>query len=237
MTMQQIDLHSHILPGLDHGSRNLETSLQQLKLISEGGTEIVAATSHFYPARMNMEDFRRHRNASVRALQAALTDAHPKIVLGAEVACYPGLHHMEGLEELCFAGTNCLLLEMPLAKWSDSLFETVEGILDRGIRVILAHIDRYESGDVEDIMQLDVVAQINASSLCSFFRRRKLMHWFEEDRVWALGSDLHGSDVGSYDHFPKALGKLGREAVDGVMVHTASLLENAEFLSKTKVYT
>lgn len=234
--MTQIDFHSHILPGLDHGCRNVETSLAQLALIGAGGTQTVVASSHFYPERMNLADFTRHRSASVQALAKALPAVHPNIIVGAEVACYPGLHHMEGLEELCVAGTDCLLLEMPLARWNDALYETVDGILDRGIRVILAHIDRYDSGDVEDIMQMDVMAQINASSLLPYFRRRKLMHWFAQDRVFALGSDLHGAEEGGYDHFVKAMEKLGQETVQGVMAHTELLLQGARFLSRTEIH-
>ena len=235
MSTTRIDFHSHILPGLDHGSRKLETSLKQLDLIQKGGTEIVVATSHFYPARMNLDDFLARRRHSLAQFCPNLTENHPKIALGTEVACYPGLHHMDGLETLCIAGTDCMLLEMPLAKWSSELFETVDAITERGIQVILAHIDRYDQKDVEELMTLDVMAQINASSLCSFFRRRKLRHWFEEGRVWALGSDLHGAEEGGYDHFLKAIDKLGENTVNEVMENSRELLTNAKFLTQNGI--
>ena len=235
--MARIDFHSHILPRLDHGCRSVEISLKQLELIGAGGTDTVVATSHFYPERTNMDDFRRHRNASVKVLAEALPEKHPNIIVGAEVACYPGLHRMEGLEELCLAGTDCLLLEMPLARWNDALYETVDGILERGIRVVLAHIDRYDPKDVRELMELDVMAQINASSLLPFFRRRKLMRWFEQDRVVALGSDLHGAAEGGYDHFTKAMEKLGDKTVENVMAHTEALIKDAAYLSRIEIHT
>lgn len=235
--MAQIDFHSHILPGLDHGCHSVQTSLRQLSLIAGGGTDTVVASSHFYPDRTNMDDFRRRRASSVRALAEALPKQHPNIIVGAEVACYPGLQHMDSLEELCLAGTDCMLLEMPLARWNDALFETVDGILDRGIRVVLAHIDRYDPKDVEELMELDVMAQINASSLLPFFRRRKLLRFFEEDRVVALGSDLHGGEPGGYDHFVKALDKLGKNTVQRVMEHTEMLIQNAVFLTPAEIHT
>lgn len=231
----RIDFHSHILPGLDHGSRKLETSLKQLELIQNGGTEVVVASSHFYPARMNLEDFHQRRRHSLAQFCPNLTENHPKIALGAEVACYPGLQHMDGLETLCIAGTDCMLLEMPMAKWNSELFETVDAITERGIQVVLAHIDRYDQKDVEELMTLDVMAQINASSLGSFFRRRKLLHWFTEGRVWALGSDLHGAEDGGYDHFLKAIDKLGENTVAAVMANSAALLEGAKFLTQNGI--
>ena len=227
----RIDFHSHVLPGLDHGSRDLETSLDQLAMVHENRTDILVASSHFYPHRMNLSGFLQRREAAVKELLDNLGEDCPRIVLGTETACYPGLEDMDGLEQLCIAGTNVLLLEMPMTTWKDAHLETVDAITARGIDVVLAHIDRFSESDVERVMQLDVKAQINASSLCSFFKRRKLKHWFHEGRVWALGSDLHGADRGGYDHFPKALSKLGVETVADVMARSASLLENAIYLN------
>ncbi|MBE6639244.1 MAG: histidinol-phosphatase [Ruminococcaceae bacterium] len=228
---KRIDFHSHILPGLDHGSADLETSLKQLSMIAKGGTEVVLATSHFYPARMNLPDFMEKRERSLRKLQGALTAEHPKVIVGTEVACYPGLENMEGLEKLCIEGTDCMLLEMPLTAWNDAMFETVDAIGAQGIRVILAHIDRYSKERVQDIMNLDVMAQINCSSLCSFWRRRSVMQWFKQDRVWGVGSDLHGASQGGYDHFSAGLSKLDPETVARVMAHSESLLEKAVYLT------
>ncbi len=226
----QIDFHSHILPGLDHGCRDLKTALSQLALARDGGTDMLVATSHFYPHCMNIEGFLAQRKLAVALLQQHLPKNSPKIVVGAETACYPGIENMKGLEELCMAGTDCLLLEMPTTEWKDAHFEAVEAILERGIKIVLAHIDRYDPKDVEEILQLDVMAQVNAASLGSFFGGLKWKRFFDQDRVWALGSDLHGAEKGAYDHFPKALSKLGKETTARVMAHSEELLHGAQFL-------
>lgn len=226
----QIDFHSHVLPGLDHGCRDLKTAHSQLELVRNGGTDILVATSHFYPHRMNLEGFLAQREAACKLLLKNLPEKCPKIAVGAETACYPGIENMKGLEQLCIAGTDCLLLEMPTTEWKDAHFEAVDAILDRGIRVILAHIDRYDPKDVDQIMELDVMAQINTKSPASFFGARKWKRFFAEDRVWALGSDLHGAEKGAYDHFPKAIAKLGKETVQQVMAHSEELIRTARFL-------
>ena len=47
--MLQIDFHAHLLPGADHGSDSLATSLRQVALAQEAGIGLLIATPHFYP--------------------------------------------------------------------------------------------------------------------------------------------------------------------------------------------
>ena len=49
--MSVIDFHSHILPGIDDGSRNVETSIGMLRMCREQGVDIMIATPHFYSLR------------------------------------------------------------------------------------------------------------------------------------------------------------------------------------------
>ena len=126
----QIDFHSHVLPGLDHGSRDLKTSLQQLLMVREGHTDVLVATPHFYPHRMNLARFLAQREESVKLLCDNMDcEDGLRVVVGTETACYPGLENMDGLETLCIAGTNCLLLEMPMTEWKEAHFETVDAII------------------------------------------------------------------------------------------------------------
>lgn len=226
-----VDFHSHILPGLDHGCRDLNQSLEQLALISASGTDTVAASSHFYPGTISLSDFLAKRSAAAELLRQSLPANAPKIVVGAEVYCRPGLENLAGIEALCLEGTRCLLLEMPLDKWTDSHFETVDSLSNDGFTVILAHIDRYPAKDVEVLMRLDVQAQVNASSLLSFLRRGKTKKWFEAGRVFALGSDLHGSEANGYSHFPKAMKILGAQKTEDVMARSEALLKDAVYLN------
>ena len=55
--MSVIDFHSHVLPGIDDGSRNSEESLGMLQLSASQGTDIMAATSHFYATEDRISSF------------------------------------------------------------------------------------------------------------------------------------------------------------------------------------
>ena len=58
-----IDFHSHILPGADHGSSSVETSLAQLNSAKNAGVTRLIATPHFYPHRHTLEKFLARNNS------------------------------------------------------------------------------------------------------------------------------------------------------------------------------
>ena len=80
-----IDIHSHILPGIDDGSQSVEESHALLALLREQGVETVVATPHFYADRNDPENFLRRRKEALARLDHGETEM-PRILLGAEVA-------------------------------------------------------------------------------------------------------------------------------------------------------
>ena len=227
-----IDFHSHILPGADHGSSGVRTSLKQISLIDNAGVDTVVATPHFYPNAIDAEDFLRMVDSTAEELKANLKDPRVKICLGAEVLYCDGLESMDHIDRLCIRGTKVLLLELPMEEqWSDRLFYCVK-TLAKTYTVVLAHIDRYirsHKSDIERLLALGAYAQINAYSFASMGTRRKLASFLEGDRVVALGSDLHGADEKSYDRFLASKKRLG-QGFQQIMARTAALLEGAEYL-------
>ena len=63
-----IDFHTHILPGIDDGSRNSEESIQMLNLEQEQGITKIVFTPHFYANRNSVERFLKRREASYERL-------------------------------------------------------------------------------------------------------------------------------------------------------------------------
>ena len=57
-----IDFHSHILPGIDDGSRDIEESIILLDKLAANGTDLVVATPHFYCDEQSVDDFLANRN-------------------------------------------------------------------------------------------------------------------------------------------------------------------------------
>ena len=228
--METIDFHAHILPHMDHGSTRTATAKDQLALIHSAGVRTVCATSHFYPQDVLPDVFIEERRDSLRTLLTAMgRESRPRILLGAEVLICPGLENMEGLSSLCIEGTNVMLLEMPFThdSWDRSLYHTVNEIRKQGIRIVLAHVDRYPADLIEGLFDMGVMGQINAGSLHKLFKPKHLLRWIDEGSIVALGSDLHGSDPKSYAPFTKTVTSMS-DRMEQIMKATAALVSGAK---------
>ncbi len=205
------DFHAHILPGADHGSDGLETSLRQLALAEAAGIRMIVATPHFYPEADDYAAFLRKRE---RTFAQLLANYHGsvRILLGAEVHVCVGLDHLRGLEEVCIPGTNVMLAELPLHNFPGSLTETfIRMTEDLEIEPVLAHVDRYDPTRIENLFSMGLRGQVNAEALCRRFGRRRFNSWIDEGFIAALGSDIHGTEVG-YTEYLKAVEHLGPRA-------------------------
>lgn len=213
-----VDFHAHILPGADHGSDSIETSIKQLKLAAAEGVTRIIATPHFYPHRHTLDKFLDKRAACAKALSDACDGTLPAVKLGAEVLLCPGLDKFDGLENLCLSGTKYLLIELPFSDFRSEYVYTVEKIIKLGYKVILAHVDRYSKDNIEQLMDIGVtMLQVNAESLDKLFKPKHILDWANRGYVVALGSDIHKDDVKAYKHFTKAKAVLGN-AVDSLQV-------------------
>lgn len=193
-----IDFHTHVLPGIDDGSRNLETTITMLDKCAENGVELIVATPHFYADINRIESFVENREAAYHKVMAARENKKPNILLGAEVAFFKGISKAEKLQPLLIEGTNIMLLEMPFTTWDDSIIREVEYLISqRGFRIIIAHLERFMrlSGNkayIKKLLSLPVLVQINAESLTDSRQRNKLIRLFQKGQAHLLGSDCHG---------------------------------------------
>ncbi|MBR1738815.1 MAG: histidinol-phosphatase [Ruminococcus sp.] len=196
-----IDFHSHFLPQIDDGSRSIEESVGILDDMAKNGTELVAATPHFYCSEQSIESFVRHRNDAYERLKPHLKPEHPRIILGGEVLFDQALVNHEHLHDLCYEGTDYLLLEMPYVDLTDRIINGVAEMADRGdVKLLIAHIERYlnftSMKRLDQLMHLDVLGQINAKSMESFKSRSRCLKLISKGYVQVLGSDYHRTDRG-----------------------------------------
>ena len=141
--MGVIDFHSHILPGIDDGSRNVETSIGMLRMCKEHGVDIMIATPHFYADSNTVERFIDSRQKAYDKVMAENMDI-PQIIMGAEVRFFAVISRAEKTDALKVEGTDIMLLEMPFVTWSDSVVQEVRDLIEkRHFYIILAHIERF----------------------------------------------------------------------------------------------
>ena len=193
-----IDFHSHILPGIDDGSRDTDESLELLRMCSEQGVTKIAATPHFYPDYDTPERFLKRRRESMLHLKERLDDGAPEIILGAEVYYFAGISSNESIGDLRLGNTGILLLEMPFAKWSSSMISEILDLHGRnGISVMIAHIERYldfQNDDVwESLLKHGVIIQSNAEFFTNWRTKRRALRMFRSGMIHVLGSDCHNT--------------------------------------------
>ncbi|MBR4410948.1 MAG: hypothetical protein IKT31_06460 [Firmicutes bacterium] len=202
-----VDFHSHVLPGIDDGSRSTEESLEMLKRMQDQGISAVVATPHFYASRHFPEEFlERRERAKEKILQAVKEQGVqiPKLYYGAEVAYFRGMSQSEALKDLVIEGTRAVMVEMPMGRWTSAMYDELEQIhAVQGLIPIVAHVDRYlgkirDYGIPEKLAQLPVLVQANASFFLgddagglSGGTVRKAMKLLKNEYIHLLGSDCH----------------------------------------------
>lgn len=223
--MGVIDFHSHILPGIDDGSRNVETSIGMLRMCKEHGVDTMIATPHFYADSNTVERFIDSRQKAYDKVMAENMDI-PQIIMGAEVAFFAGISRAEKTDALKVEETDIMLLEMPFVTWSDSVVQEVRDLIEkRHFHIILAHIERFlqmpgNKPYVRQILELPVTVQVNAETLLDFRQKGKMLKMFKKGQAHIIGSDCHGM----HHRGPNLW--LGREVLEKKLGH--EFLENMD---------
>lgn len=197
--MISTDFHSHVLPGVDDGSRSVKESLKMLSMEAAQGIRRVVATPHFYANHDTPERFLKRREAAWSRLREAMADSPelPQIILGAEVYYFPGMSESDVLPALTIGGSEFLLLEMPQGPWTQSMYREMEAIYVRqGITPIIAHVDRYigpfrTRGIPKKLEELPVLVQANAEFFLDRYTGRMALRMLQQENIHLLGSDCH----------------------------------------------
>ena len=198
-----VDLHMHVVPGIDDGSQSIEESLQMLKLAAEQGVTDVFCTSHNGYCQGDGE---RYLTSFLR-LQDAVNQAKINVQIhkGCEILCAGEYIDdiIYGLDIGAFStlgNSNYVLAELyPDAKPSEAL-TIIKALTENGYKPIIAHMERnfnITSLMVRLLIQSEALVQVNAFSfvdetdkeICE--RARELLR---NKYVHFIGSDAHRID-------------------------------------------
>ena len=196
-----LDFHSHILPFIDDGAKDISMALEMLMQSKEQNVEKIIATPHFSFEEMDVEKFIEQRNKSAQMLETEAENrgiSIPRILLGAEVYLTPGISDREGLELLCIEGTKCILVELPSAGLDEWVYNELYKIRTRELVPVLAHLERYvhrfkNEQKVTKLLAMEVAVQINADNLLRIKYRRIISKLLANSRIVVLGSDAHNT--------------------------------------------
>lgn len=228
------DIHSHILPGIDDGSPDVQTSLVLMRGLAEMGYQTLIGTPHV------MADLHRNDQETIRAayeqLQQAVNEdpTLPKLHYAAEFMMDEGFGQLVRQEALIPLGTEKhLLVETPYLHRPLNLESYIFEVRAAGFTPILAHPERYhylfnKPIDYERLKELGCLFQVNLLSLMGYYGKseKDAACWLiETGMVDFLGTDLHHE---------RHLARLQRFTVDQRLV---KFLENGTFRNQQLVAT
>ncbi len=224
-----IDLHCHILPGVDDGALDLRDSAGMARQAAADGVEAICATPHIrHDHDVRIEEVGRR----VAALNAHLDgEGIPVVVLpGGEVAetAVEALSEEE-LAQVALGGGRWVLLEPAAGPLTDSLAQRVEHLAERGHRALIAHPERHLSADMFERIAALVAAGALIQATADFFLRERfaagMLALAEAGLVHVLSSDAHSSHGGRPVHLSAALERLGQ--VEPLASHLNWIAEEA----------
>lgn len=197
-----IDVHAHVLPGVDDGARDMDEAVNMLKLLAEQGFTGVIATPHGM-GRSHGEP--EKLPALAEELQQRIRETYPEfsVYLGQEQwFCQELPARLRQGAAYTMAGTRYVLVEFSPGAAYSVLFQGIRALTGSGYIPILAHVERYdclmrEPGRIRELTSCGCVIQMNYDSLKgSWFQSetRRCRKLAETGQIHLLGTDTHRMD-------------------------------------------
>ena len=187
-----IDIHNHILYGVDDGSKDLDMSLAMLKEEMEQGVTTIYLTPHQNQQTLTGPLLKERYQSFLEELKEKGIDMD--IRLGAEIYYYPGLKQdlLSG-KALTMDESKYVLVEFS-TRTETNVSEIVYELVMAGFTPIIAHIERYpylKKEDYFDIKEAGGLIQINSSSFSHFSSRGLIKYLLKNDLVDYVATDAH----------------------------------------------
>lgn len=224
-----IDLHCHILPGIDDGPENIERSLEMLRLAVLNGITHAVVTPHIQPGRYDNQKL--NITKAFNMLKAAAKKARIKIHLGmaAEVRIDTLVMEMIEKDQIPFIGRydgkEILLVEMPHSHIPTGADKFFQWLFDRNILPMIAHPERNKEvmrnfDRLKPFLEMDALIQVTASSVAGGFGAeayKVAAKLLELEAVDILASDAHNTHHRPPEMFP------GLEAASDIVGHNKAV--------------
>lgn len=203
-----IDIHSHILPGVDDGPQTLEDSLQILIKAADEGVKTIVTTPHVLEVPPG-KDWQRVRDAFSRVKKAIIRERIDiEIILGAELFISPDLPKtIKENRELTINNRNkYVLIEFPMNEISNFIEQTIFELLLQGIVPIICHPERYieiqkDANKLSNLVGKGALTQLNSGSLMGRYGKKvqkTAKTLLAHNLIHMIGSDVHSVSKGSY---------------------------------------
>ncbi|MFT4600622.1 MAG: protein-tyrosine phosphatase [Arenicella sp.] len=200
LSVLNTDLHSHLIPGIDDGSKSMEESIAMLKKFSALGFKKVITTPHV------MSDYYKNNPeiilGGLEKVRAAIEQEDGLEIEIEAAAEYYLDQHLEDLiekKEVLTFGDNYVLFELSFSAEPPRVKEVIFALLSGGYKPILAHVERYpfyfdQWNVIDDIINRGCLLQMNINSLSGQYGpgvKKMAESLIDKDMIDVIGSDCH----------------------------------------------
>lgn len=195
-----IDIHTHIIPFVDDGSKSITDSLAMIKQEIDMGIDTIVCTPHYINRRYmkSVDEIKTNYNNLLKAVEEKGLNVN--LLLGQEI-CYTHrvdiIKMLKNNELLTLNNTNYILLEFSYSSEPEDIYEVVYNFFANGYKVIIAHVERYDWITLSKVIGLKkegAIIQINSGSIVgknSFKEKRFVKKLLKLNLVDIVASDIH----------------------------------------------
>ncbi len=194
-----VDIHSHILFGIDDGASDIEESLEMLKAAQKANVDVLVATPHFREHVLNPE--KTYENFKLLKKKSIEYNFNIAIKLGYEIMLSPILETaVDIVEKHDMDNTGYILMEIPHSNYIEQVFRILEILLWKSkFKIIIAHPERlleslFDKKMIEKLKEMGCLMQINIGSIKGVYgeKAKKMAKYLIVNRMAEfVASDAH----------------------------------------------
>ena len=198
-----IDMHSHILPGIDDGAKNIEVTLEMLRQAVSDGTKKIVATPHY------CMEYAEEPYSSVKEIVQKLRILANKEKIDIEIFHGQEVYYSSEILKYFKNGdigtindSRYILIEFPMRQFDEDVFDILYELQVRGLKPIIAHPERYSKviqnpEYVNRFIDEDMLLQMNVGSIFGKFGNSvmRTSEILAKNNIYNfIGSDAHNTD-------------------------------------------
>lgn len=232
-----IDFHSHILPGIDDGSKSIEQTIRMLKEAKEAGFTKIISTSHYMEGYYESDEIERIE--LLNEVQKNISGI--ELYLGNEIYITNNMIDLiQNKQASTINNSKYVLFEFPLSAKSMNDKEVVYRLIENGFVPVIAHPERYSYVQdnpeyIEELAEMGALFQANYGSIIGMYGKKAektLKKLLKNDLIRFFGTDSHRIDQ-VYTKMPKILKKLHKvlsdeEIEEFTVINPQKVLNNEE---------
>ena len=229
-----IDIHSHLIYGVDDGTKTKEESIEILKKLRDNNITDVILTPHYIAdtkyTSSKIDNIKIYRELKK---ELELNNIDINIYLGNEIYIDRNILNYVEKNEMCtLNNSEYILIELPMSGIYPDYVDIISNMISEGCKVILAHPERYTSfqKDFNKILELNeigVLFQCNYGSILGEYghEAKKCMKAILKNKLVSfMGTDIH-KNKNDYNYIEKSIKKIGKyystEEIDAITTNNA----------------